>query len=193
MIFTELFLTFFMIGLFTFGGGYAMIPLIGEQMLEKGWLANEEIIDFIAVAESTPGPFAINIATYAGSEVGGAGFWRILGAFSATLGVVLPSFIVILIIARVYEKFKTSKIVAGVMSGLRPAVIGLIATAVLSIGKTAFFPNGIAASVFCDIKTYISLAIFAIATVLAFKKKHPIVIICLSALAGILTGYILNY
>ncbi len=192
MIFLELFSTFFMIGLFTFGGGYAMIPLIQEQMLEKMWLTSEEIINFIAVSESTPGPFAINVATYVGSEVGGEGFFRILGAFSSTLGVVLPSFIVILIVARIFEKFKTSKIVGGVMTGLRPAVIGLIASAVLSIGRTAFFPKGLMLSVFSDIKIYISVSIFLIAAILAFKKKHPILIVILSAAIGIATGYILG-
>ncbi len=193
MVFFELFATFFMIGLFTFGGGYAMTPLIQEQMIEKAWIGSEEIINFIAVSESTPGPFAINIATYVGSEVGGGGILRIFGAFCSTLGVVLPSFIVILIVARIFEKFKTNKIVSGCMSGLRPAVIGLIASAVLSIGKTAFFPEGVMLSVFSDVKIYISLAIFAASVVLAFKKAHPILIICLSAAVGIAAGYAFGF
>ena len=103
MIYLELFLTFFMIGAFTFGGGYAMLPLMQEQVVAK-WghiISAEEIIDFIAVSESTPGPFAINMATYVGSEVGG-----IFGAVCATLGVVVPSFVVILIVAKCYDKFR---------------------------------------------------------------------------------------
>lgn len=133
MIFIELFFTFFKIGLFTVGGGYAMLPLIRTEVLSKGWLTAEEIVNFIAVSESTPGPFAVNIATYIGSVRGGAA-----GAVCATLGVVLPSFLIILAIARCYKKFKSSKIVAGLMSGLKPAVIGLIAAAVLTVGKTVF-------------------------------------------------------
>ena len=100
MIFLELFWTFFKIGAFTFGGGYAMLPLIQESVSAKGWLAMEELVDFVAVSESTPGPFAINIATYVGMETGG-----VFGAVCATLGVVMPSFIVILIVARFYQKF----------------------------------------------------------------------------------------
>ena len=109
MIFLELFLTFFKIGLFTFGGGYAMLPLIQSEVITKGWMQPEEIINFIAVSESTPGPFAINCATYVGSQMGSrlGGFENeifaaILGGALATLGVVLPSFIIILIVAKVF-------------------------------------------------------------------------------------------
>ncbi|MBQ7793121.1 MAG: chromate transporter [Clostridia bacterium] len=187
MIYITLFLTFLKIGLFTIGGGYAMIPLIQEEMLKNAWIESADIVNFIAVSESTPGPFAINIATYVGSEMGG-----IFGAFCATLGVVTPSFVIILLVAKFFEKFKTNKIVSGCMSGLKPAVIGLIASAVLSIGKTAFFPDGVMLSVFTDVKTYVSLAIFAVATVMAFRKVHPIWIICLSAAAGIAAGFIIG-
>ena len=100
MILLELFLTFFKIGMFTIGGGYAMLPLIQADVIAHGWMPEEQIVNFIAVSESTPGPFAINISTYVGSQVGG-----ILGAVCATLGVVLPSFIIILIVARIFEKF----------------------------------------------------------------------------------------
>ena len=153
MIFLELFWTFFQIGLFTFGGGYAMIPLIQDAVLSHGWLTDEALINFIAISESTPGPFAVNIATYVGTEMGvaagGIGTWGgFLGGMCATLGVVLPSFIIILIVAKCYEKFKTNRLVKGAMSGLKPAVIGLIGAAVLSIGQTVFFPNGLSLSVF---------------------------------------------
>ena len=111
MIYLELFWTFFLIGAFTFGGGYAMLPLIQIEVVNKGWLANEAVVNFVAVSESTPGPFAINMATYVGSEMGG-----ILGAACATLGVVMPSFIIILIVAKCYDRFKKSKLVKGVMS-----------------------------------------------------------------------------
>ena len=186
MILLDLFLTFFKIGAFTFGGGYAMLPLIQAEVLDKGWLTAEEIINFIAVSESTPGPFAINIATYVGTETGG-----VLGAACATLGVVLPSFIIILIVAKCFEKFKINKIVKGMMTGLKPAVIGLIGTAVLSIGKTVFFENGVTAEVLKNKSFYISLVIFALAMLLTVKKKHPILIICVSAVLGIAAGYLL--
>ena len=173
MIYLELFWTFFLIGAFTFGGGYAMLPLIQIEVVNKGWLANEAVVNFIAVSESTPGPFAINMATYVGSEMGG-----ILGAACATLGVVMPSFIIILTVAKCYDRFKNSRLVKGAMSGLKPAVIGMIGTAVLSIGRTVFVQPGL----------LFSAALFAAMAVLAFKKVHPIIIICISAAAGIAAG-----
>ena len=173
MIYLELFWTFFLIGAFTFGGGYAMLPLIQIEVVNKGWLANEAVVNFIAVSESTPGPFAINMATYVGSEMGG-----VLGAACATLGVVMPSFIIILTVAKCYDRFKNSKLVKGAMSGLKPAVIGMIGTAVLSIGKTVFVQPGL----------LFSVALFGAMAVLAFRKVHPIVIICISAILGILAG-----
>ena len=185
MIFLELFYVFFCIGAFTFGGGYAMLPLIQEQVLGRNWATEEELIHFIAVSESTPGPFAINMATYIGSVQGG-----VLGSACATLGVVLPSFIIILIVARCYDKFRQSKIVKGCMSGLKPAVVGLIGNAFLNVLMTIFFPAGLALSVFTQISTFIYLGIFAVMLVLAFKKVHPILIICLSTAIGIVVGYL---
>lgn len=187
MIYLSLLLTFFKIGLFTFGGGYAMLPLIESEVLQKGWLPLEDIINFIAVSESTPGPFAINMATYVGMET--AGFW---GAVCATSGVVLPSFIVITVIATFFEKFKNNKTVEGVMSGLRPAVIGLMGSAVVSVGKTVFFSSGITLSVVYDAAFWFSIVLFGVMSILAFKKKHPVMIISLSALAGIIFGYLFN-
>ena len=191
LLFT-LFITFFKIGLFTFGGGYAMLPLIQAEVASHGWMEQEALVNFIAVSESTPGPFAINISTYIGTTLAG-----IPGAVCATLGVVLPSFIIILIVAHFYEKFKESKIVKGCMSGLRPAVIGLIASAILSVGKTVFFPESLSLSVFTGAAFWVSLGIFAFSLFLALKKingkkVHPILIICLSAAAGIAAGYLLD-
>jgi chromate transporter len=194
MIFLTLFLTFFKIGAFTFGGGYAMLPFIQEEVLNHGWVAEEDLINFIAVSESTPGPFAINMATYIGSQVGGGviPFWgSILGALCATLGVVLPSFIVILIVARFYEKYKQSRIVKGCMSGLKPAVVGLIGAAILSVVGEVLFPAGISAAVFTTPDFYVSIGIFALTCLLAFwKKVHPILLILLSAGIGIAWGYL---
>ncbi len=193
MIFLELFLTFFEIGLFTFGGGYAMLPLIQEAVLSKGWMAQEQIVNFIAVSESTPGPFAINIATYIGSQMGNdyGVLGGIAGAACATLGVVMPSFIVILIVAKIYDAFKKSRLVRGCMSGLKPAVVGLIGAAVLGIAATVFIPAGWSLAIFSNVEFYVSAAIFALCTVLTFKKVHPILIICIAAALGIATGYLL--
>ncbi|MBS7360492.1 MAG: chromate transporter [Oscillospiraceae bacterium] len=203
-LFLELFITFFQIGLFTFGGGYAMLPLIQEAVLEHGWLAEEEIINFIAISESTPGPFAINISTYVGTETGTEAYGLLggfIGGACATLGVVLPSFIVILIVAQFYKKFKESSAVKGVMTGLKPAVIGLIGSALLSIFITVFFSGlsftfagGLAVDeTFNIIKIVISALICILMTVLVFKKVHPIIIIVLSAALGIATGYICGF
>lgn len=185
MIFLELFLTFLKIGAFTFGGGYAMLPLIKEAVLENGWIAEEELINFIAVSESTPGPFAINIATYVGSTMGG-----FFGAVCATLGVVLPSFVIILIVAKCYEKFKENRFVKGAMSGLKPAVVGLIGAALFSLFLTVFFPAGLSAVNPADPHFWISVALFLAALLLAFRKVHPIVIILGAAAVGIAVGYL---
>ena len=195
MIYLELFLTFFMIGAVTFGGGYAMLPMIQEQVaLRWGDIIKEDmLVDFVAISESTPGPFAINMATYVGSAVGGheAGIgMAIFGSFCATMGVVLPSFIVILIVAKCYEKFRNSKVVRGCMSGLKPAVVGLIGGAVLNVLMTVFIPNGWSATVFTTPNFYISLCVFAGVLVLALKKVHPILLICISAAIGIAVGYL---
>ncbi len=184
MIYLELFITFFKIGLFTFGGGYAMLPLIQAEVTSHRWIEMKELIDFIAVSESTPGPFAINIATYVGSEMGG-----IIGSACATLGIVLPSFIIILVVAKFYEKFKSNKIVSGCMTGLKPAAIGLIGAAVITLAKTVFFERGINAEAFSNAGFYVSLAIFALMAPLAFRKTHPIFIISVSAVIGIIAGY----
>ena len=188
MIFLQLFLTFFKIGAFTFGGGYAMLPLIREEVIAHGWLTEQEIVNFIAVSESTPGSFSINMSTYVGMKTGG-----ILGAVCATLGVVLPSFIIILIVARLYDSFKMNKIVSGCMSGLKPAVIGLIATAVISVGRTALFPDGFIASQLIQLPFLLAAALFAVTIVLAFKKVHPIIIILLSAAVGITVGFLCGF
>ncbi len=192
MIFLTLFLTFFKIGLFTFGGGYAMLPLIQEEVLRRQWIAEADLINFIAVSESTPGPFAINMATYVGSQVGGdTVLTSVFGSLCATLGVVLPSFLVILIVARFYEKYKQSPIVKGCMTGLKPAVVGLIGAAVLSVAAEVLFPAGVSAAALTDPSLYVSVGIFALTCTLAFwKKVHPIWLILLSAAIGIGWGYL---
>ncbi len=180
MIYLELFFTFLKIGAFTFGGGYAMLPLIQEAVLHNGWLTAGELVDFVAVSESTPGPFAVNIATYVGRQTAG-----IPGAVCATLGVVLPSFVIIIIVAKCFDRFKASKAVKGIMYGLKPAVIGLIAAAAVSVGETALFHSGV--SVY---PLVCSLVIFSAAVFLVFKKHiHPVTVILVCAALGILSGY----
>ena len=181
MIYWELFWTFLQIGAFTFGGGYAMLPLIQEQVQAHGWMEAADLVNFIAVSESTPGPFAVNISTYVGMETGG-----LLGACCATLGVVLPSFLVILLVAKFYTQFKASRIVSGCMSGLRPAVVGLIAAAIVSVGQTVFSPAGLSGQVFAAPVFWVCAGIFLLA--MALRKLHPIGIILLSALLGLLAG-----
>ena len=185
MIFLELFLSFLKIGAFTFGGGYAMLPLIMETVVSKGWMSEEALIDFVAVAESTPGPFAINIATYVGSEMGG-----FFGAVCATLGVVLPSFVIILIVAKCYEKFRKSTLVSGAMTGLKPVVVGLIGAAILSIGVKALGLSSFAFSLSFGLSLLFSLIILVPCLVMAFKKLHPIFIVLISAGLGIGFGYL---
>ena len=182
-----LFGTFFMIGIFTFGGGYAMLPLIQSEVLSRGWMSGAELVNFIAVSESTPGPFAVNISTYIGTSMDG-----VPGAFCATIGVVLPSFLIILLVARFYERFQKNCIVSGCMNGLRPAVIGLMGAAVVSVGQAALLPEGYAVQSFLTPSFLLSAAIFCCMTVLSFKKVHPILVICLSAAIGIGAGYALG-
>ena len=180
-----LFLEFFKMGALTFGGGYAMIPFIEETVLRHEWMTTRELVDFIAVSESTPGAFAVNISTYVGSEVGG-----FLGAICATFGLVLPPFLIILLIAKVYEKIKENTLMQGAMLGLKSTVVGLIAATVLSVGKEVFFSGGISSQVFTTANFYVSLVIFAVALfLLLYKKLNPILIIAGSAAVGILAGY----
>lgn len=192
MAFLELFLTFLMIGAVTFGGGYAMLPMIQEQVAQR-WnelIPPDLLINFVAVSESTPGPFAINMATYVGSVVGGnqGGLgMTIFGSFCSTMGVVVPSFVIILLVAQFYDKFKQSRIVKGCMTGLKPAVVGLIGNAVLNVVFEVFSFNWAALK---TPGTYVSLVLFGSMTVLAFKKVHPIIIICISAVVGIIFGYV---
>lgn len=183
MIYWQLFWTFFKIGAFTFGGGYAMLPLIEEEVMNHGWMSMQELINFVAVSESTPGPFAVNISTYVGTETAG-----VIGAFVASLGVVLPSFIIILIVARCFLAFKDNKVVKGAMYGLRPAVVGLIAAAALSVGKTAFFPHRVSYEAIGTMSFGLSVGLFGLVMFAQRKKVHPIFIIMLCAVVGIVAG-----
>lgn len=185
MLNLTLFLTFMKIGAFTFGGGYAMLPLIQAEVVNHDWMRLEQLVNFIAVSESTPGPFAVNISTYIGAELTG-----FAGAVSATFGVVLPSFIIILIIARFIDGFGDNRYVKGGMNGLRPAVIGMIGSALVSVGQSVFFPAGIAWTAMLTPGFIACAVIFLAMLALEIKNIHPIIIIAVSAALGIAAGYI---
>lgn len=135
MIYLQLYWSFFKIGLFSIGGGYASLPLIEKEVVElHGWLTMTEFTDIITISQMTPGPVAINTSTFVGTQIGG-----LLGAIIATLGCVTPSFIIVLLLAYIYVKYKNVTIVSDILFGLRPAVVSLIGVAGLSIVMLAFF------------------------------------------------------
>lgn len=134
MIYLQLFFSFLMIGTVSFGGGYGMISLIRETVLSYGWLSEEEFLNFIAVSESTPGPLAVNMATFIGSSQGG-----ILGSFFATIGVVMPSFFIILLIAALLKNFMKYAGVQAFLSGIRPCVVAMILSTAVTMGLGTLF------------------------------------------------------
>lgn len=180
MICLKLFMVFFVTGLFTIGGGYAMIPMITELITKNNWLSYQEVVNFIAISESTPGPFAVNIATFVGFEQYG-----FLGSLSAVIGVILPSFIIIVIIAKFFLGFNNNFYVKSALYGLSPTVIGLIFSAGASIAIKNFFGNGGNVLTLSNFD-YKSLIIFLIiGCVICIKKIHPIFIVFISAILGI--------
>ncbi|MBQ7500849.1 MAG: chromate transporter [Clostridia bacterium] len=184
MILFELFYVFFTTGLFTFGGGYAMLPMIQQAVSARGWMPEEQLLNFVAVSESTPGPFVVNLATYIGAEKAG-----VVGSAVAVFAVVLPSLIIISIISSFYKKYKDNKTVAGIMTGLRPATVGLIGAAVIRIAGNVFFPGGFALAAIPTAPFIFSTAVAAAMIYLLMKKVHPIIIIGISAVLGIAAGY----
>lgn len=189
MIYLTLFAEFFLIGLFTFGGGYAMIPLVQDTVLKYGWLSELEFLDLLGVCESTPGPIAINMATYVGSVQGG-----ILGSLCATIGVVLPSFVIILLVSTILKKAIKNKYVLAFLDGVKPIVVGLITSAgLMLVIKVLGFVN--LQSFNFDYKSLIIFSVLAILYVLVryvFKKKfNTILFILISAIAGILFSIVL--
>ena len=180
MIYLELFTTFFVIGMFTIGGGYAMLSLIQNEVVNvHGWIDEVAFTDIVAISQMTPGPIGINTATYLGYDVlantGASEFMCVLGSFTATFAVVLPSFIIVLSICKVYDKWKDHYMFKGVMTGLKPAVLGLIGTAAVGLAT----PDN-----FIDWKSYVICLLTFIA--LLFKKLGPFSAIGLGALAGLL-------
>ncbi len=187
MIYLQLFLTFLKIGAVSFGGGYAMIPLIQDEVISHGWLNSEQILNFIAVSESTPGPIAINMATFIGSSKAG-----ILGAMCATLGVILPSFIIILIVASVITGLLKFAGVKAFIGGIRPVVIGLIlGTAITIIMQVIFGFSNIEESIInLDYKALIIFMAIAGISIVVKRRTNkaisPILLIVISALLGLI-------
>lgn len=169
----KLFTTFFKIGAFTFGGGYAMIPLIQREAVEKNnWVSDDDILEIIAIAESTPGPIAINSATFIGYKVAG-----ISGAAMATLGVALPSFLIISVISYILKEFQDNKTVSYAFFGIRAGVVALIVKAIYTMFKKAE-------------KNAVAIIIMILAFVLsAFTDVSVLLIIILCGLTGVLTSH----
>ena len=199
MIFLELFLTFLLIGVMAFGGGYGMIPLVRSFVVSNGWLTAEEVSNVIAIAESTPGPIAINMATYVGSVQGmahGGFFGALLGSFLCTLGVVLPAFVIILLIASILKNFKDNKYVNAFLTGIKPVVVGLILSTGLLMLIQCFYVNFSSYNtLFTTIPKidWIPIAIIAGLVMVRFlykkifkKNISPILLIILSAGVGML-------
>lgn len=180
MIFLQLFYTFFIIGAFTIGGGYAMLSLIQHQVVEvHGWITDATFTDIVAISQMTPGPIGINSATYIGYTVlqdAGAAEWMcVLGSFTATSAVVLPSFLIVLGICFAFERFSRSYIYKGVMEGLKPTVAGLIGAAAVLLMTPENFP---------DWKSYLLFAAAFIAHI--FFKVNAILIIIIAGALGFL-------
>ncbi len=179
MIWLELVLGFLEVGLFSFGGAYAAIPLIRDVVLRYGWLPEETLVYFIGVAESTPGPIMVNLATYVGSSQAG-----LLGAALATTMVILPAFLIILIVVRIMDKFLGNPWVKAAMEGLKPCVMGVIlATGVYMMGSNLFAASTL------DIRALVMTVLLAgilLAAKLMKKKLSPILLIVIAAVAGII-------
>ena len=192
MIFLQLFYTFFKIGLFGFGGGYAMISMIqGEVVTRHEWLSSNEFTDIIAISQMTPGPIGMNSATYVGySAVVNAGYSHavgILGSTIATVSVVLPSFILMVLISKFFLKYQKHPIIASVFEGLRPGVVGLLAAAALVLMNRENFGT-------YNWQILTSIILFAGTFIASYRYKvNPILLIVICGIIGYVTfGYILT-
>jgi chromate transporter len=179
-----LFWIFFKIGLFTFGGGYAMIPLIQDEVVKRGFLEIDQIIDFIAISESTPGPIAVNMATFVGMSQYG-----FIGAVFTTLGVIMPSFIIILLIAKFGSKILESVWFNRAFLGLRPVVIGLICGVAIMLALRSVFPgtqigNGQFSLGIIDFRTLFIIIVISLVSRF-YKQFSPIKLILVSAILGL--------
>ncbi len=186
MIYLELFITFLKIGLFSFGGGYGMLPLMEQEVVAHSWMTSADFLNFVAVSESTPGPIAVNMATFIGSSKAG-----IFGAACSTIGVILPSIVIILLIVAVFKNFLKSKIVSSALSGVKPVIVGLIFVTGVWLGLKNVLPDiaNFSAEGFSPIALVItaSAAAVFVGYKLIFKKKmSPILLIVFSAALGMI-------
>lgn len=181
MIYVKIFWSFFQIGLFSFGGGYAAMPLIQNQVVDiNGWLSMQEFADVITISQMTPGPIAINSATFVGIRVAG-----VLGAIVATIGCILPSCIIVLLLSFLYYKYRGFSTVEGILNGLRPAVVAMIGSAGFSLLILAFYPEGYAFNQVGSID-FVAVAIFMIAFIILRKwKVNPINVMLGAGLIGL--------
>ncbi len=184
MIYLELFLSFLQVGLFSIGGGYAAIPLIQTQIVEKyGWLSMNEFADLVTIAEMTPGPIAINSATFVGIRIAGIG-----GAVAATLGCILPSCVIVSLLSMIYRKYKGLKMLDGILLALRAAVVALILAAGIDLLRTAIFAEGVVNIANLD---WIGGILFLVAfLILRIKKWNPILVMVLCGVAGLLLNLV---
>ncbi len=181
MILFELFKTFFIIGLCSFGGGYAAIPFIQDHVVNiNGWLTMGEFVDVITISQMTPGPIGINAATFVGTQLNG-----ILGAIAATLGFVCPSIIIVLVLSHFYFKYRKLDLIKGVLEGLHPAVVALIASATIGIVKNALWTDG-TAQIFSNVNWINALICALMLAVLRKTKFGPIFVIAISGVIGII-------
>ena len=179
MIYLELFWSFLQIGLFSFGGGYAAMPLIqGQVVTDHGWLSMTEFTDLITISQMTPGPIAINSATFVGIKIAG-----IPGALVATIGCILPSCIIVTLVAKLYLKYRNMAVLQGILNSLRPAVVAMIASAGISILITAFWANE--AAVILSQTNWVMVLIFAGCIVLLQKfRMNPIWVMILAGVVN---------
>lgn len=189
MIYLRLFFEFFKIGLFSVGGGLATIPFLTDLGARTGWFTSGDLANMIAISESTPGPMGVNMATYVGFSSGG-----VLGGIIATLGLICPCVIVILIISKFLQKFRQSKAVDGVFYGLRAASVALITVAMLQVAKIALMFHEVPVPRLGVVKTelfywpaiLLAAVIFVLVKFTRLKKLHPICFIGLAAVVGII-------
>lgn len=179
MIYLNLFIEFLKVGLFSFGGGYGSIPLIRDVVLSNNWLSEDGLAYMIALSESTPGPIMVNLATYVGSTTAG-----ILGAVVATIGVIIPAFIIVIVIVNILESFMNNKYVKRIFDGLNPAIVGII----LATGVYMVFNNGSKGSK--ELIISIVLLIVVLITKIINKKISPITFIIISGFVGILVSVV---
>lgn len=183
MLYLRLFFEFCKVGLFSVGGGLATIPFLTDLGERTGWFTPGQLADMIAISESTPGPMGVNMATYVGFTTGG-----LLGGVVATLGLIFPSVIIILIIAKFLQKFRQSKVVDGVFYGLRAASVALITAALLQVAKIALLYEGVSfgLSMFHWPAILLAVVLFLLLKFTPLKKLHPILLIAASAVVGVL-------